>query len=61
MKPDLYTKAVLTAIAVLLAGIALKPLVVPNTIASAQRALNTARNSQGTVSVLWSAYRNRKR
>ena len=59
MKPDLYTKSVLTVIAVLLAVIVLKPLVGPNTIASAQRALNTARNSRGAVYVLWSAYRKR--
>jgi hypothetical protein len=59
MKPDLYTKAVLTIIAVLLAVIVLKPLVGPNAIASGQRALNTARNSRGAAYVLWSAYRKR--
>ena len=59
MKPDLYTKAVLTVIAVLLAVIALKPLFGPNTLASAQRTFNTVRNSRGAVSLLWSAYHKR--
>jgi hypothetical protein len=59
MKPDLYTKAVLTVIAVLLAVIALKPLVGPNILANAQRSFNTARNSRGAVSILWSAYHKR--
>jgi hypothetical protein len=39
MKPDLYTKAVLTVIALLLALIACKPLLSPETTASAQGAL----------------------
>jgi hypothetical protein len=55
MKPDLYTKAVLTVIAVLLAVIALKPPVGPNILANVQRSLNTARNGRGAVSILWSA------
>jgi hypothetical protein len=59
MKPDLYTKVVLTVIAGLLAVIALRPLVGPDTLASARRSLNTARNSRGAVSVLWSAYHKR--
>jgi hypothetical protein len=59
MKPDLYTKAVLTVIAVLLAVIALKPLVSPNILSNAQRSLNTARNSRGKISILWSAYHKR--
>jgi hypothetical protein len=59
MKPDLYTKAVLTVIAVLLAVIVLKPLVGPNALASAQRSFNTARNSRGAISILWSAYHKR--
>jgi hypothetical protein len=36
MKPDVYTKAVLTVIALLLAVIAFKPLISPETTASAQ-------------------------
>jgi hypothetical protein len=59
MKPDFYTKAVLTLIAFLLAVIALKPLLGPDTIASAQRSFNTARTASGPISVLLSAYRKR--
>jgi hypothetical protein len=36
MKPDIYTKAVLTVIAIMLAVIACKPLISPDTTASAQ-------------------------
>ena len=57
MKPDLYTKTVLTIIALLLAVIVLKPLASQDAIASAQRSLNTARNARGLVSVLLTAYR----
>jgi hypothetical protein len=59
MKPDLYTKAVLTVIAVLLAVIALQPLVGPSAVENVRRSLNTARNSRGAVSILWSAYHKR--
>jgi hypothetical protein len=59
MKADLYTKGVLTVIAVLLAVIVVKPLAGPNALASAQRSFNTARNSRGVVSILWSAYHKR--
>jgi hypothetical protein len=59
MKPDLYTKIILTVIAIMLAVIALKPLVSPSAIASVQRSFNTARNSRGVVSILWSAYHKR--
>jgi hypothetical protein len=59
MKPDFYTKAVLTVIAVLLAVIAVKPLVSPDMVANAQRSLNKARNSRGAISVILSAYRKR--
>lgn len=38
MKPDLYTKVVLTVIAIMLSVIACKPLVSPDTSASAQSA-----------------------
>ena len=57
MKPDFYTKTVLTVIAVLLTVIAFKPLVSPDAIASARRSFNTARNASGPISVLLSAYR----
>jgi hypothetical protein len=59
MKPDLYTKVILTVIAVLLAVIALKPLIGSNTLASAQRSFNTVRNGRGALSILWSAYHKR--
>jgi hypothetical protein len=59
MKPDLYTKVVLTVIAVLLAVIAFRPLVGPDTLASAQRTFNKVRNSRGKVSILWAAYHKR--
>lgn len=36
MRPDIYTKAVLTVIAVMLTVIAVKPLISPDTTASAQ-------------------------
>jgi uncharacterized membrane protein len=36
MRPDIYTKAVLTVIAVMLSVIALKPLISPDTTAQAQ-------------------------
>lgn len=38
MKPDLYTKAVLTVIALLLAVVAFRPLIQPQTIVQAQGA-----------------------
>ena len=38
MKPDIYTKAVLTVIAVALSVIAIRPLINPGTTASAQAA-----------------------
>jgi hypothetical protein len=57
MKPDVYTKAVLTIIAVLLAIIALKPLVSPDTIATARGSLEKVRNGRGSISILLSAYR----
>ena len=38
MKPDLYTKAVLTVIAIMLSVIASKPIFNPDTTASAQTA-----------------------
>jgi hypothetical protein len=36
MKPDLYTKAILTVVALMLTVIACKPLISPETTASAQ-------------------------
>jgi len=45
MKPDIYTKAILTVVAVMLSVIALKPLISPITAASAQ-----AQPARGSVS-----------
>jgi hypothetical protein len=48
MRPDIYTKAVLTVIAIMLTVIACKPLFSPDTIASAQSATFGAVQQTGT-------------
>ena len=53
MKPDIYTKAVLTVIAIMVTVIAGKPLVSPDTTASAQSAQFAGIQFGSAVGVLY--------